>query len=89
MSKNKQIELDIDGTQKPAYKTRKLKQQGGSIIATVPRKLLNQVADELKIDLITFITRYELAFDVYPDAKGSLKNGIVEIYFVEKGSIPK
>jgi len=80
MSQKKEIETDTD-----EYKTRKLREQGGSVIATLPKKLVEDTADEAGMTLGEFLQKYELSIELVRDPKGSILNGAIEVFFVEKG----
>lgn len=82
MSHKNRIDETIDEDE---YKTRKLREQGGSVIATLPKKLINETADELGITFGELLRDYELAIDLVRDPRGSILNGDLFFYFVKKG----
>jgi len=67
------------------YKTRKLHRQGGSIMASLPKKLITETAEELGITLGDLLKEYELAIDLVRDPGGSILNGDILLYFVKRG----
>jgi len=74
-----------DGDESEEFKTRKLNEQGGSIMTTLPKKLVREAAAELDLSLVDFITKYDLSIRVTRGKRG-LIDGYAEFTFVERGA---
>lgn len=82
MSKHKKLP---DPDNDVGYKTRRMNPQGGSVITSLPKPLLEEVAKELNISFVELVKNFDLAIEVYRDPKGSLLNGDLILSFVERG----